>query len=152
MGRSNQILINDETFNVMFVSDPIEGQIQGTPVVTEGKFAGEYIFVTHNTNVDSTVQTPVGHFSVLEVGKDGISIFTESVLDVEPTNVVPYGPLGAAFNPTSGKYDGGRFNLNDIVVWTSAADNGRGGVGFTRASSDQKNEKENKEKIQSDGG
>jgi hypothetical protein len=133
MEASSRIVAIAHPFNeVLFVTEQVPGIIVGTPVVTMSSFPGRYVYVTHNTNTLSTAMPATGHFSVLDMTQDGAIIFTESVVDVDPGRIFPYGPLGVAHNPTGGNYDSGQSNTNDIVAWTSSVDGGTGGVGFIR--------------------
>lgn len=130
---SSRIIAIAHPFNeVLFVSEPLQGMVQGTPFVTKGTFPGRYIFVTHNTNTMSSTLPSAGHFSVLDVAANGALYFTESIEDVDPNRILPYGPLGASHSPSGGKFEGGRSNSNDLVVWLSNDDMGMGQEGFIR--------------------
>ena len=87
-------------------------------------------------------QKPFGSFSVLQADENGSLMFTEdagdSPSDPDPTTTrigdlrQPYGPLGVSHSPVAGRYLGGENNLNDIIVWSTSVDEGRGGSGYTR--------------------
>ena len=46
---------------------------------------------------------------------------------------VPYSPIGVVHQPTVQRYPGGAGNQNDLFVWASASEGGRGPNGYTRA-------------------
>ena len=117
------------------MSQPFPGRTVGTPVITKNfRHAGKFVFVLHNTNLLSSVDPAVGHFSVFSMERDGELIFTESISDVNETaaDVAPYGPMGVSHFPTNGKY-GASFNDNDIVVWGTMQNQGFSNQGHTRA-------------------
>lgn len=134
---TSRIVAISHPFNeVLFVSVPIAGIIQGTPVLSRGYHPGRFIFVTHNTNMMSTDETQpqTGHFSVLDTMFNGTVVFTESHATVASSadRIFPYGPVGISHNPTHGNYLGAGSNTNDIVVWTTSALEGRGLQGSVR--------------------
>ena len=117
---------------LLWVSEPLPGIIEGTPVVTRGTFPGRYMFVTHNTNTLSSSEQATGHFSVLDLAANGKVIFTERLSDVDASHIYPYGPLGVSHVPNLARFDSLFSNTNDIVVWTSTTKMGSGELGFIR--------------------
>ena len=87
------------------------------------------MFVTHNTN---TTSLATGHFSVLNLKANGKVIFSESLPAVNASRLYPYGPLGVSYQPNLTRFDSLFSNTNDIVVWTSSTDMGRGESGYVR--------------------
>lgn len=115
-----------------FVSEPIPGEVQGTPVITQQMLQkGKYVYVTHNV-VGSPVDPEEGMFSVITV-PDGNITFTHRTGGENSTGAIPYGPLGVAHDPFFGKYAGGVGNTADLVVWGSSAEGGTGRQGNTNA-------------------
>ena len=105
---------------LQWVSTPLEGIAAGSPVAS---FDGRYIFLTHNSNVET-----VGHFSVLD------SLDAQVDIDVLPfyseiNDANPFTPPGIYHNPEEGYFDGGQFNTNDIIVWAHAPSPLQVGVG-----------------------
>jgi len=125
----SRIIAVNKNGGLIFVSPPIPGVAVGTPIVTKGYQPGKFIFVTHNVGTE-------GHFSVLSVFKNGNIIFTEAAGNNNTEDAVTYGPLGVSHNPDYGKYTGGSdtdSNTNDIVTWTTSAEEGFGSPGYTMA-------------------
>lgn len=66
--------------------------------------------------------------------QNGTLMWTESAADSNVTeDDLPYTAFGVSHSPDNGKYDGGQFNNNDIVVWSTSGDNGVANAGYTRA-------------------
>lgn len=127
--NNSRIIAVDKNGGLILVSPPIPGVVVGTPIVTKGYQSGKFIFVTHNVGTE-------GHFSVLSVFKDGNIIFTEAAGNNNTEDALTYGPLGVSHNPDYGKYTGGSDtdpNTNDIVTWTTSAEEGFGSPGYTMA-------------------
>jgi hypothetical protein len=96
-------------------SEPIAGVIEGTPQVTKN-VAGEYIYFTRNTFIDSVTE---GHFTIIDVS-DGSILMTYQ----EPLLKLPVGPVGIARKPGLDPFFGAWFsegenNANDVVVWAN---------------------------------
>jgi hypothetical protein len=135
---SRVIAVSHPGNKVMWTTDSIPGQIEGTPLITQNNRApGEYIFFTHNHN--TTTIAPVGSFSLV-AAEDGERLFSEvaggSPNDPSPdmlTLRLPYGPLGVAHFPAVGRYPGGEANDNDLFVWSTNAGEGKAPDGYTRA-------------------
>jgi hypothetical protein len=102
----------------------------GTPIITK---TGQYIYATHNENMDSTTLSPIGSFSIFYVPNNGTVLWTEKSDATVAADAAPYSGLGVAHSPSSGKYTGGELITTDIVVWTTATEKGTGGGGYTRA-------------------
>jgi hypothetical protein len=134
--RSRVVAVSHPQNNLLWVSDSVPGQIQGTPIVTRD---GKYIFFTHNENVSS--DAPFGSFSMVHAEDNGKLLFTEvagsSSDDPVPTRVEtllqPYGPLGVAHSPTEGRYLAGFTNSNDVFIWSTSTSEGKDPNGYTRA-------------------
>ncbi|VEU35535.1 unnamed protein product [Pseudo-nitzschia multistriata] len=112
---------------------------------------GMYIVLTHNSVLirpDNTTRT-TGHLTVL----DSVTGHVKWTQSEWSRDEVPkgYGPPQVAHNPVrGGEYSGGsRDNKNDVVVWTSSDDEGRGRLGNIysfqmKSSSDAEAELKNK--------
>lgn len=126
----------------MWVSESIPGEIQGKALSTQnGPNAGEYMFFTHNQNLMTA--DPFGSFSSV-LAETGALVFTEisgeSQFDPEADTLarleslrLPYGPLGVAYGPEYGRYPGGEGNSNDLFIWSTSVEDGKGPNGYTRA-------------------
>lgn len=138
--RRRVVAVSHPGNELLWISESVPGEIQGTPVTS---FFGKYIFFTHNQNVGSITESVFGSFSILQADQEGSLMFTEdagnSPSDPDPSTTrigdlkQPYGPVGVSHSPVAGRYLGGENNLNDIIVWSTSTDDGRGGNGYTRA-------------------
>jgi outer membrane protein assembly factor BamB len=139
--QSRVIAVAHPNNRLLWISDSVPGQIQGTPIISQSsKDPGRYIFVTHNMNV--TLGDPIGGFSMIQADADGKLVFTEvagtsrrdpTFTDRIETLAVPYGPLGVAHKPNFGRYPGGEGNSNDLLIWSTSSEDGEGPNGYTRA-------------------
>ena len=118
------IAVDHPSGEIRWISDPISGRISGTPAVGSN---GLHIFLTRNTDDGA-----VGHFTLLQA-EDGSLLFTESSADVYGNPTTPYAPLALVHNPVRGHFKEGEDNTNDLAVWGSSGEDGRGVKGFTRA-------------------
>jgi hypothetical protein len=114
----------------MFTSQAVLGKIVGTPIITK---SGQYIYATHNENMDSSTLSPIGSFSIFSVSTNGTVLWTERSDFTVSEDAAPYTGLAVAHSPSSGKYAGGEMTINDIVVWATSTQKGTGGTGYTRA-------------------
>jgi len=128
--------------DILWVSDPIEGEVQGTPIINSGlDRKGEFIYFTHNSVTPDGAA--VGIFSAMD-SSSGSLLFSEVAgsspndpQDLEGFRIetlqFTYGPLGVSHIPIDGRYPGGARNSNDIFVWSTSDADGRGPNGYTRA-------------------
>jgi hypothetical protein len=126
----------------MWISDIIPGEIQGKPLITESELSpGEYIFFTHNQNVETL--EPYGTFSMIS-SDTGALMYTEdagdSLNDPDLADVpsltslrLPYAPLGVAHAPAFGRYPAGEGNGNDLFIWATSEGQGKSPAGYSRA-------------------
>jgi len=112
----------------------------GTPVVSDGfNNPGDYIFFTHNI-VEGNEE--FGSFSML-TSDNGLILWSEIAGDNEndpnPADLrvdtlrLTYGPLACSHEPLEGRFPGGQSNDNDVCVWSTSDNGGRGPNGYTRA-------------------
>jgi hypothetical protein len=129
---SRLIAISHPYNRVLFTSPSFPGEVVGTPVVTRSPDTrGRYIFV--NTNVETTDGQLEGFFSVMLTVEDGSIHYTEGAGSVSTTDRFPYAPFAVAHKPMLGKFPYGLMDNNDIVVWGTSDQEGRGKWGYTRA-------------------
>jgi hypothetical protein len=86
-----------------------------------------------NTNVETTDGQLEGFFSVMLTVENGSIHYTEGAGSVTATDKFPYAPLAVAHKPQLGKFPYGLVDNNDIVVWGTSHQEGRGQWGYTRA-------------------
>jgi hypothetical protein len=119
-------------------SIPLEGVIQGTPVVNTNQNHHEmkYIFVPRNTKTikfDNSTGTS-GHLTMLRAAT-GEVVWEQSETELQGNDgfdgTLGYGPLAIAQSTNLGKYNGGENNQNDMIVWASSSDDGYGKSGYT---------------------
>eukprot|EP00980_Cylindrotheca_fusiformis_P030998 scaffold25699_cov137-Cylindrotheca_fusiformis.AAC.2 len=91
-----------------------------------------YIVLTHNKNISTVNDTQqVGHMTLLSAENGDVKYtIPESELELTPKG---FGPPSVATNPSRGMYAEGMQNSNDIVVWASNDEDGRGTAGHTFA-------------------
>jgi hypothetical protein len=130
---------------LLWESESIPGRIQGTPIVSKNgditNNPGRYVFFTHNEVIDGQW---VGSFSILRADLNGGLAFTEMAgestsdpvagqFEFVSTLRLPYGPIGVAHFPDSGRYPLGQNRTSDLLVWSTSAGEGRSENGYTRA-------------------
>ena len=124
------VSIPDHT--ILWDSAGLPGISAGTPaIVVNQNDSKNYVVLTHNSQIvkpDNTTVT-TGHITLLQTIK-GKLVWTESEWSRDE---IPkgYGPLGRPNSSSAGKYSEGVENSNDLVVWTSSDDGGRGPLGYT---------------------
>jgi hypothetical protein len=146
---SRVIAVSIPDHEMIWSSAGLPGISTGSPVVyvNQDDASTNYVLLTHNSELikpdNSTLIT--GHVTLLQTVK-GHVVWTDSEWSREE---VPkgYGPPAVVANPVSGKYTGGLDNSNDLVVWTSSDEEGRGPVGFMFALQLPKNFQEKKEEV-----
>jgi hypothetical protein len=128
------IAVSIPEHEIIWSSAGLPGHGNGSPAIyVNQKDSKNYVVLTHNSQLvkpDNTTLT-TGHITVLQTVK-GHVVWTESEWSRDE---IPrgYGPPGVANNPLMGKFIGGIFNGNDLAVWTSSEDEGRGKLGYTYA-------------------
>jgi hypothetical protein len=147
---SRVIAVSIPNHEIIWSSSGLPGISTGSPVVYVNQYDDDstnYVLITHNSQLikpdNSTLIT--GHVTLLQTVK-GHVVWTDSEWSREE---VPkgYGPPAVAANPLSGKYTGGLDNSNDLVVWTSSDEEGRGPVGYMFALQLSKNFQEKTEEV-----
>ena len=134
---SRLIAISIPDHELLWLSTDLPGVVQGTPVINtnQNDRSRQFILISRNSQLlknDNTTQT-TGHVTMLQ-SDTGQVVWTESEgMRAGATNPQGYGPLAISTSPTFGKYDGGKENGNDLVVWTSSGREGRSTNGFTYA-------------------
>ena len=129
---SRVVAVSIPQHTIFWESVGLQGVGNGSPVVIANqKDSKNYVVLTHNIqdeNSDETSQV-YGQVTVLQTS-NGHVIWTESELSRDE---IPrgYGPPGSSRNPATGKYIGGMENNNDVVVWASSDDAGKGRLGST---------------------
>ena len=117
---------------LLWVSRPLIGVIQGTPVVSRSpSYDGQFIFVT--CNVESATGVVEGVFSLLSTARNATQLFREGAGFLNPQDRYPYTSLGVSHFPAFGNFPGGAENTNDLVVWMTMVDGGTGRNGYLRA-------------------
>jgi hypothetical protein len=125
------IAVSIPDFAILWSSSGLPGKANGSPVLYRNRKDGTpYVLLTHNSRLikpdNSTITT--GHITLLQA-VNGHVVWTDSEWN-RAELPLGYGPPGLAPNPLLGKYTGGLYNKNDLVVWTSADGDGRGGLGY----------------------
>jgi hypothetical protein len=128
---------------LLWTSSSLPGKIQGTPVIDSNRKdpRRKYVLLTHNANVVSvdpdatSTGGVIGHLTMLQA-TNGNLVWTQTEIDIDEIGeekAQGYGPLGFVDNPSMGKYSGGMENINDLIVWTNNAQEGRAKYGHTFA-------------------
>lgn len=140
---SRILAVSIPSHELLWTSANLPGTIQGTPVIDSNRIdlRRKYVLLTRNTNVvlldpnATGTGGVIGHLTMLQA-TNGDVVWTQAEIDIDHIEVVDaqgYGPLGFADNPSMGLYSGGMQNINDLVVWTNSAQEGRGSSGYTFA-------------------
>jgi hypothetical protein len=112
---------------VMWISPSFPGTVVGTPVISRSvDTKGLYVFAVRNVNSE-------GHFSVFLTQEDGAMHYTEAAGATVCDDKLPYAPMTVVPKPWVGEYLGGLSNNNDVMIWTTSDQGGRGAYGYTRA-------------------
>lgn len=140
---SRILAVSIPSHDLLWTSANLPGTIQGTPVIDSNRIdpRRKYVMITRNTNVvivdpnSTSTGGVIGHLTMLQA-TNGNVVWTQAETDIgsiEEADAQGYGPLGFADNPSMGKYSGGMQNINDLLVWTNSAQEGRATSGYTFA-------------------
>ncbi len=127
--RSRVIAVSIPQHEELWSSDSLPGENAGSPVVVQTTSQKSYIALTHNSDIEIPDEDfmKAGHFTLIQAD-NGYVVWTESEWS---RNQLPkgYAPPGVA--PKSIIDDGGKEgqNQNDLVVWASNDQQGRGKQG-----------------------
>jgi hypothetical protein len=130
---SRVVAVSIPGHEVLWTSAGFPGVANGSPLVYANKGdSRSYVILTHNNHFKSQINnstTTAGHVTLLQT-VTGHAVWTDSEWS-SGTDPKGYSPPGIVRNPASGMFSGGESNPNDVVLWSSSAQDGRGTEGFT---------------------